>query len=335
MLRTFALTILIALAGCATGGAEASDASSSEQAVVTEKLSTFNFAHDGAERTYTVYRPDTYESQGAAVLLLHGGNQSAKAALAPRNPTRHWIEIADREDVLLIVPNGYNNQSRSGLGLRQSWNDLRDDRSGRTSRADDVAFLSEVLNRVARDHDFDRQHLFVTGASNGGMMAMRLLIERPQDFAGAASFIAALPEETVPEPNTPTPILLVNGTKDRLLPFDGGSVSGAGAPIRSVPETVQYWLEAHGLSETHGVVETLPDGPHEDNCTFIRTRYAHEDNQPAQIEFIEIRGGGHNVPDPNPMAFRNERMNRFVAPRCRDAHGVELAWEFFDALIDR
>ena len=62
--------------------------------------------------------------------------------------------------------------------------------------------------------------------------------QSPARFVAAAAFIASLPAHTFKSPEFPTPIMIMNATEDALLPYDGGAVSGFGAPVRSVPETV-------------------------------------------------------------------------------------------------
>ncbi|MEL7486139.1 MAG: PKD domain-containing protein [Pseudomonadota bacterium] len=286
---------------------------------------------DGEQRVYSVYTPARYATGDPAIVLLHGGGQSMRLVLAPTRTTARWVELADENDFLLIIPNGYNETLGDGLGDMQSWNDIRDDQSGRTSLEDDAGFILTVLDQVNPARGFDENRVFVTGSSNGGIMTMRLLIENPDRFAGAAAFIAALPEEDVPDPPSPTPIMLLNGTDDDLVLFGGGPVDVDGAPTRSVPDTVDYFLNATGADVASATETPLPDLDQDDDCEIVETRYLKSfDGSPA-VTVYEARGGGHNIPDPDPPLISSS-VDAIIGNRCRDAHGVDLAFDFFDVL---
>jgi polyhydroxybutyrate depolymerase len=143
---------------------------------------------DGATRVYRVYVPNSAKPNAPSVVVLHGGGQSMRKIFAPTGGANlAWLAVADREGVVLIVPNGTNRDNGDPLGEQQNWNDLRND----TARVavDDVAFIKRVLQAEVPRLKLDPKRVHVTGASNGGMMSMRLLIEAPELFAAAATFI--------------------------------------------------------------------------------------------------------------------------------------------------
>mgnify|MGYP000026376429 CR=1 FL=1 len=287
----------------------------------------------GEERAYLVYTPASYAPGGPAVLLLHGGGRSMRLVLNAESTTQRWLTLADSEGFLLVAPNGFNEALGDGLGDAQSWNDLRDDDTGRTSNEDDVGFVMAALDavRAARGHDPDR--VFATGASNGGMMSMRLLIERGADFAGAAAFIAALPQETVQDPLAPKPIMLLNGDQDAAVLFGGGPVADGGAPTRSVPDTVDYFTRVTGADVTGAVTRLLPDAAPDDKCRIIETSYPSTTGGAPPVVFYLAQGGGHNIPDPM-AAPLPPAAGTVLGNRCRDAHGVDLAYDFFTRLLN-
>ena len=214
---------------------------------------------DGKTRAYTLYVPSSFVAGNTAVLLLHGGGGSMRNILGPDRTTRRWVEIADRDGTLLIVPNGFNSQSDDGLGDNQSWNDLRTDNAGVISDEDDFGFLLSVLDDAATRFAFDPSDVFVTGSSNGGIMTMTLLILSPERFKAGAAFIASLPEEAVPDPADPTPFFMLNGTDDPLILFEGGPVGVNGSPTRSVDDSVAYWSRVTASDPATEVFTTLPN----------------------------------------------------------------------------
>ena len=286
---------------------------------------------DDVARAFSVYTPANYEAGSPAIVLLHGGAGSMRQVLEPQATTSGWIDFAEAAGFLLIVPNGYNETLMDGLGDQQSWNDIRTDLSGRTSLQDDTGFILETLDTIEAARAFDPDRVFVTGSSNGGIMTLGLLIETPERFFGGASFIAALPEEIVPDPLSPTPVMLLNGTDDQLVLFEGGPVSTDGAPTRSVPATIDYWLENNDANIAAAASRTLPNIDPADGCEIIETRYPSLLDNTTAVLVYDVQGGGHNIPDPDAGNFP-PAAEALLGPRCRDADGIDLAFDFFQSL---
>ncbi len=277
------------------------------------------------ERHYLEHKPDTVAPGAPVVILLHGGGGSmTKLFERRRRPTRQWLELSRREGFLLLAPNGTSNQTGAPTGDRQAWNDLRPDKRRDAAEVDDVAFIAALIDEAARRHGIDRTRIYVTGASNGGMMTYRLLIERPDLFAAGVAFIATLPESTVPEPPRPTPIMIVNGTKDPLVLYEGGPVARNRGQMRSSDATVAYWVAANRAGPGESV--SLPDRNAEDGCRLIETRYPATEGG-AEVLFIKMEGGGHVMPSTQ-MTRLGPLASRILGPPCAEADGAELAWAF-------
>lgn len=287
---------------------------------------------DGETRYYTVHRPETYVSGAPTLVVLHGGMMSMKAATISTNPTSAWLDVADREGFLLLIPNGYNQRAHDGAGFAQSWNDLRPNVPGRQlSEADDVAFIVAMLDQAEETLGIDRSKVCVAGASNGGMMTMRLLIEAPEHFAAGAAFIGGLPEGELPVPASPTPIMLLNGDEDPLILWDGGAVASGGAPTIPTPEMVDWWVRANGALSEAATTELLPDADPNDGCRISETTYP-AGPEGAPVLFYRVEGGGHITPQLG-VEQRGRFFQRFFGTQCRDAEGVDLAWEFMERYL--
>jgi polyhydroxybutyrate depolymerase len=285
---------------------------------------------EGLDRWYRVYRPKSLACGAPVVVLLHGGTQSMREVFHARaGGTRAWKQIADRDGVLLIVPNGVNPQTGDTRGDNQNWNDLRADKFQKESQADDVTFIVRLLDELQKTDHFESRRVYVTGASNGGMMAYRLLIEVPERFAAAATFIAVLPAEWggVQSPKRPTPLMIVNGTKDPLVSWDGGVIRGQSQPMMSVANNLKWWVRTNQAEENLGQDEALPDLSPNDGCRIFRTLHrAHDGGAP--VLFLMIEGGGHALPSRAYTLPESWIVRRLIGPVCRDAEGAELAWEF-------
>jgi len=282
---------------------------------------------DDQDRYFRVVRPESYEAGNPALVLLHGGLQSMRRVLDEDTTTHRWRELAEEHGVLLLVPNGKGAQGGPADGDRQVWNDLRPGEDGRRSQADDVTFIQAVIDWAIAEYEADAQRVYAAGSSNGGMMTLRLLVDAPSYIAAGASFIASLPRDPFDAPASATPLLMMNGTADPLMPYQGGGVAGQGDPVRNVDDTVAYWLDLHDLDETDGATETLPNRDDEDGCRVYRTRYSRSGEDQPRVVLYRIEGGGHSIPDLSPPE-RSAEVERMIGATCRDFNGVDAAWAF-------
>jgi polyhydroxybutyrate depolymerase len=227
------------------------------------------------------------------------------------------------------VPNGVNAKTGDPKGNDQTWNDVRPPGAARDSEADDVAFINALLDWAVGRYRIDAQRIYVTGASTGGMMTYRLLIEAPERFAAGAAFIANLPAggPHVKLPPRPTPLMIVNGTQDPLVPWAGGYRQDFGFAVMSAEATAAWWVRANRADGNRPQTADLPDRAPTDGCRIRRTTYpALADGAP--VVFYRVEGGGHAMPSIN-YPLRDTRLVRWlIGTACADAEGAGLAWEF-------
>ncbi|MGB0514574.1 MAG: alpha/beta hydrolase family esterase, partial [Wenzhouxiangellaceae bacterium] len=182
----------------------------------------------GETRYYRVFVPESLPSTApATVFVLHGGTGSMRSIMPPADvASAEWPALADRHRFILIVPNGINRNTGDAFGDDQNWNDCRDNVPG-DIRGDDVAFLDALIDWSLDALGTDPTRVYFTGASNGGMMSLRMASERPEQVAAVAAFIANQPDGTeCAEPTRGVPMLLAHGTEDPLVPYAGGPVVG-------------------------------------------------------------------------------------------------------------
>lgn len=96
---------------------------------------------------------------------------------------------------------------------------------------------------------------------------------------------------------------------------------------RSIANTVDYWLDTAGLTRGVGATTTLPDTAPADGCLLIRTDFG---TAPFPVAYIEMDGGGHSVPNPNPPS-RTPQSAALSGRVCEDAHRIDLAWDFLSS----
>lgn len=290
--------------------------------------------HDALAREFRLYVPQEVSDAVPVVVVLHGGSQSMTAIFeAGAGGTQEWMQIAEDEGVLLLVPNGTNLDTGAPSGDKQAWNDCRPGTRARAD-ADDVGFVTAMLDWAAdRFTDtpiaLDTERVFVTGSSNGGMMTYRLATERPDRFAAAAAFIANRPEPSeCPEATVPVPMLIVNGTEDPLMPYEGGTIAsmfGGVGTVASAEATRDYWDAVNRADTMQRSVEQLPDRTPDDGSIVVCENDPPATAASAPVRFCRVDGGGHLMPS---------IKHRLQGRQNHDVEGARLAWSFFKQTVD-
>jgi len=288
--------------------------------------------HDSLTRYFLEYQPDNFQQGGsssALVILLHGGTQSMYTVFNANNRgSRRWLELSQENGFLLLAPNGVGT-GWFGIGKQTkgsaNWNDLRDFGSSE----DDVGFLVKLIEWAVSERNVDPSRVYFTGASNGGMMTYRMLMERPDVVAAGAALIANLPGEEIvfAPPTIPTPIFLMNGSEDPTVPFEGGVVGRNRGTVRSSMATRDYFVQVNAADPVP-VEEILPDLDPNDGCRITSELYV---SDTAPVQYYVMEGGGHNyasIPT-NAPSFLVDLLNRWILGNsCRDAETADLAWDF-------
>ena len=282
-------------------------------------------AHDGLQRRFRVYVPTTLADDAPMVMLLHGGTQSMTRIFERgAGGTQAWTDVADDEGFLLVVPNGTNVETGAPTGENQRWNDCRT--FGADPPVDDVGFILALADWSAERFRLDPDRLVVTGASNGGMMAYRLAVERPDRVSAIAAFIANLPKNgECPEPTQPVPVFIANGTADPLMPYAGGAVANGRGRVHSAEATRDVWVDANAADPSRRTVQALPNRDPDDGSRIVCEAYPAPATG-AAVRFCRMDGAGHAMPS---RAHRLSRPVEWVLGRQNhDVEGARLAWAF-------
>lgn len=212
------LAAALVLAGCrsrpGTGGANPGTVPGGLTGSTLENVTV----PGGGIRTYRLHQPAALPAGRPVPLLiaLHGGGGSA----AQFEETSGFDAVADAEGVIMAYPEGTPLPiTRDG----RVWNGGRccppADQGHRD--VDDVSFLAAVIQALQAAHPVDPARVFVTGHSNGAIMALRLACERA-DLVAAVAVQAGTLEVDRCQPTRPVSVLDLHGTADRNIPLDGG-----------------------------------------------------------------------------------------------------------------
>jgi len=267
----------------------------------------------GQTRTFLVHLPKNYDSarHWPVVFVLHGGGGQGRGM----DVLTHFNNFADRNGIIAVYPDG----------LTRGWNDGRVTRRLAPRIADDVAFISAILDKLESEYSIDSARVFATGISNGGFMSFRLGCDLAPRIAAIAPVAAALSKdlEKSCHPARPVPILMINGTDDPLVPYHGGEVIADGGAIYSAEVSAQKWAQTNGCASSPKSEITAPK-----SANGLATRITHYSDckSGADVELFSVEGGGHTWP--GGFQYLPEGI---IGKTSRELDANEVIWKFFAA----
>jgi polyhydroxybutyrate depolymerase len=204
----------------------------------SSKLPLHTLKVDGLERSFLVYVPPGYKGKEKLplVIALHGGGKGDGEKAAKNYD---FSALARRQRFITVYPNGIDAYWRDGRGYTH--------RGESGESVDDVAFISALIDHFVQNKGADPKRVYVTGISNGGMMTLRLGCEIAPKLAAIAPVIANTPKNIYGhcQPGASLPVLIMNGTEDPLMPWDGGHVHlfrKKMGEVVSTDETLRFWV---------------------------------------------------------------------------------------------
>jgi polyhydroxybutyrate depolymerase len=225
--------------------------------------------------------------------------------------------ISEENNILVIYPEG----------IDRHWNDGRFFND--SAQANDVGFLNALLDSLLEEFNADPNQVFFTGISNGAMMSYRMAFEIPEKIAAIAPVAGSIPTDILPEDTSghPVSVCVISGTRDPLVPWEGGKVGTKNNPrgtVISVPDSVQYWVERNNCDLTPESAK-LPNTNILDLCRVYRDTYKDGDNG-TEVVLYEIFRGGHTWPG-GTQYFPKILIGRL----CKDIDANKIIWEFFSS----
>src|SRR5690606_21247990 len=197
------------------------------------------------------------------VLDMHGSGGTAERQAG----TSGFEALAAREGFLVA--------SLQAAGDNRRWNvPITDD------RADDIRYVSDVIDHVAARVCTDLARIYATGFSGGARMASRLGC-RLNDRIAAVAPMAGLRRQG-PGRGRAVPVLAFHGPADQQTPDDGAVPERGGEWLESVPDALAGWA-AHNGCASGPVLDDEP-GP------LSTLRYEGCD---ADVRLVRIDGLGH------------------------------------------
>jgi polyhydroxybutyrate depolymerase len=289
---------------------------------------TFTLRYGGRSRTFLLHVPPQ-EAAGRPlplVLNLHGASSTAieEEGYTDMDPA------ADRDGFLVAYPNG--TPLTPGATNSDGWDAGLCCRLPATSHVDDVGFLLAVIADVARHDPVDPSRVYVTGYSNGGMMAYAMAAEAAGHIAAVASVDGQVELAHI-HPSRPVPVLEFHSVTDPAAKWGGiPGPPGGGWDILPVLSGIDQWLGADRCLRrrvstgptVHGT-GTLDAG---ESLTVLRWSHCAGG---SEVELYEFTGSGHVWPG-SPLDLTGVEIFGTSLGRSTDlVTANQVIWRFFSA----
>ena len=221
-----------------------------------------NFVVGNTTRQMLVYAPSTIIPGRPLLISLHGLNQDINYQ---KNQAK-WEDIAKEENFVVVYPAGINN----------SW-DLMGNR--------DIDFILAIIDEMVNRYGVDRERVYLSGFSMGGMMTYYAATKIANKIAAFAPVSGYPLWNTNISSSRPIPIIHVHGTADDVVPYSG------------VQTYLNGWIARDSCPTTP--IETKPypaDKPFSNGKKY----YWGPGTDSVEIVLLELSGVGHwHSNDPN------------------------------------
>ncbi|MCX6163413.1 MAG: alpha/beta hydrolase-fold protein, partial [Ignavibacteriae bacterium] len=264
---------------------------------------------DGTERTYLIHLPETgtliYNLP--LIIVLHGHGGTGKQIMKESG----FNKLADRDRFIVIYPDG----------LHKAWNDGRA-KSEKGKMGDDAKFIAQLIDTIYKQYSIDTSRIFATGISNGGFFSFYLAYKLSNKFLAIAPVCANIPDffKDKYTPDNPVSLMLINGTEDPLVKYEGGKIGFKFGKSRgksiSTDETIYIFKKLNKCSDKPKV-EEIPDINKDDEC--YATKYIYSGGiKNTEVVLIKITNGGHTWPGGNQYLPKT-----IVGTTCQDFYGAD------------
>lgn len=213
----------------------------------------------GQSRSLFVYAPASLGQNRPLVISLHGLNQDINYQ---KNQAK-WELVADTAKFVVVYPAGVNN----------SW-----DISGNR----DIDFILAIIDNMATRFSIDRNRVYVSGFSMGGMMSYHTA-NKIADKVAAIGPVSGYLFGNVTASSRPMPIIHVHGNADDVVYY------GARGNQQGVVAMLQKWRSWNKCPATG--TRTSPYPVNRPNSKSVMEYWGPCDN--SAVELITLDGKGH------------------------------------------
>lgn len=277
-------TVAVGLMASSCGGATGTDstdtiASACDENIIDPSCHTLRF--DGMTRAYLLHVPANFHAgTSGLVIALHGSQGSGLRLMntSGLNAESDAMGFAVAYPFSLVSP---------GAGFTE-WNEFYNHSYG-SNPPDDVGFIRQVILDLESQLAPDPKRIYVTGLSNGGMMAHRVGVELSSLVAAIGvvegTLVSPGAVSSVPAAGSPVSVLILHGDSDTTVPCCSAP------PVASQEETFNYW-SGPSANSCSTVDTTQPICDALGNPVAIEKR-ASGCSGGVEVEYYRLEGGIH------------------------------------------
>ncbi len=281
-----------------------------ETSMPGEKISTGDnygqLTDQGKSRTYYFYTPKSYNPDRPMplVLVFHGDDGSGHSMA---DVTR-FNDLAEQKSFIVVYPDAIDHRWTA---------------KGSSSKVSDVSFVSALIDHLKQTLNVDNRRIYATGFSRGGILTQALACRLPDKIAAFASVAGALPAQLKAhcQPQTPVSMLMINGTNDKDVHYDGDDNS-QGKGLVSIPDTVSFW-RSHDQCPSPNQTLQLPQ-PNPSDHFKLKTSQGSGCIGGSEVVQLAVVDGGHFWPGGATEDPKLKQVNNQLGFKATDK-----IWEFF------
>jgi polyhydroxybutyrate depolymerase len=248
---------------------------------VMKEVERVELSYRNFDREYLIHLPENYDLKKSYPLIIvyHGIYSRAKAIAG----FSQFNKLSDSTDFIVVYPQGHKRAWR----IEKVGTEIMDE------DPDEQGFILGMIDSLTKNYSIDQAKIFQCGISNGAYMAMFMTNNYPERFAGMALVCGnmALPFDDWYSNIQPSPVLFFGGTKDKLIPYNGG-------PLKEIvntygyPQTIDFWCDKNGCGPLTDSVLIDNDARDKTSVVYYYSRV----NSKNPVELYKIIGGGHGWP---------------------------------------
>ncbi|MFO7867794.1 MAG: carbohydrate-binding protein, partial [Bacteroidales bacterium] len=210
---------------------------------------------NGTNRSMSVYDPGELPENAPLMITMHGMNQDVPYHIS----NSEWEEVADTAKLLVVYPQGIDN----------SWD---------ISGTRDTDFILAIIDAMADQYGIDRNRVYLSGFSMGGMMtyhAATIIADQIAAFAPVSGYLMGGPNTNS---SRPIPIIHTHGTTDDVVTYDG------------VQTCIDAWVDRNNCQTPAVVTDPYPSSKPNSSAT---KSYWGPGDDGVEIVLMTLEGKGH------------------------------------------
>ena len=214
----------------------------------------------GETRTFIVHAP-TGLSNPPLVISMHGASGTG----SQQQSMSGFDKIADREKFVVVYPDGISNR----------WD---------ITGTKDVNFILAIIDTMAARYQIDRNRVYATGFSMGGMLSYKLACTVADKIAAigpCSGYMMGGGGGGGCSPSRPMPVMHIHGSVDDVVNFSG------------LASYINGWVGKNGCPTTAQITKPYPESKSNSKVT---KEYYGPCKEGSEIVVLTVEGMGHAYP---------------------------------------